>query len=159
MPPFNSLIVQCIYRLSYTVHVLTSSTKQTTFYVQKLSRSSFPADVSKQKYALFSKISKNYLTMGITWDTIAHCLDEFVSHKDLALQLRKHESCKIEKEIDTESTYNKINVCFLSSLPIPLPCFVLLWEGKSMYIFITWGFVGLLCSYTLIVRKLKFYFL
>ncbi len=59
--------------------------------------------------------------MGITWDTIAHCLDEFVSHKNLALQLRKHESCKIEKEIDTESTYNKINVIILFSVFIAYP--------------------------------------
>lgn len=53
------------------------------------------AETNEQKYALYTKISRNYRSMRITWDKIADALDE-LRDEDLALEIRR-KFCKMEK--------------------------------------------------------------
>ena len=55
----------------------------------------FTVDVEDQKFALFSKISRNYRSMQITWDKIADCLERFVKDRDLAMEIRR-KFCQVD---------------------------------------------------------------
>ena len=66
----------------------------------------FTVDVEDQKFALFSKISRNYRSMQITWDKIADCLERFVKDRDLAMEIRR-KFCQVDdsKLVSIHSQY------------------------------------------------------
>ena len=46
-------------------------------------------DIKQQQFELFSYISKNYKKLNITWEKIAHVLEEYLQMGDLAEEVRR----------------------------------------------------------------------